>query len=68
MTLLHIIKLVELYLFIVSCSVVLGGLIHTIGVFRLRKGKLVESWKSLVAFMAAVCYIITILINGFVQG
>ena len=63
----HIVKLLELFLFFGSCSVVLAGIVRTVSVFRLKKGKLVESWKTYAAFMAAVSYIISVLINGFIE-
>jgi hypothetical protein len=44
---------------------VLAGILHTITIFRLKKGKLISSEKGLIIFGAAVAYIITMLICGF---
>lgn len=45
--------------------VVLAGILHTVAIFRLKKGKLVSSERGLELFGAAVAYIITMLICGF---
>lgn len=55
----------KVFLFIMAIFVVLAGILHTITIFRLRRGKLVSSEKSLALFGAAVAYIITMLICGF---
>ena len=55
----------EVFLFIMTIFVVLVGILHTVTIFSLRKGKLVSSEKGLVLFGVSVAYIITMLICGF---
>ena len=55
----------KVFLFIMAIFVVLAGILHTITIFRLSRGKLVSSEKSLALFGTAVAYIITMLICGF---
>jgi hypothetical protein len=45
--------------------VVLAGILHTVTIFRLKRGKLISSEKDLALFGASVAYIITMLICGF---
>ncbi len=56
---------IKVFLFIMAIFVVLSGIIHTITIFRLKRGKLVSSEQSLVLFGASIAYILTMLICGF---
>lgn len=55
----------KVFLFIMAIFVVLGGILHTITIFRLKQGKLVSSERGLVVFGASLAYILTMLICGF---
>lgn len=56
---------IKVFLFIMAIFTVLSGILHTVTIFRLKKGKLISSKKGLIIFGAAVAYIITMLICGF---
>ena len=55
----------KVFLFIMAIFAVLAGILHTVAIFRLKKGKLGSSERGLELFGAAVAYIITMLICGF---
>jgi hypothetical protein len=45
--------------------VILKYILHTISVFYLRSGKIIDSEKDITIFGVSLAYIITILICGF---
>lgn len=56
---------IKVFLFIMAIFNVLGGALHIVSVFRLRRGKIVSSDKGLYLFLGSVAYILTMLICGF---
>ena len=56
---------IKVFLFIMAIFTVLTGILHTVTIFRLKKGKLVSSERELITFGASVAYIITMLVCGF---
>ncbi len=55
----------KVFLFIMALLNILSGIVHTVSVFRLKKGKIISSNTGLVLFFMSLSYIITMLICGF---
>lgn len=55
---------IEMFLLIMAILVVLIGVLHTVSVFRFKRGKIFSSDVSLATFCVALSYIITIIICG----
>lgn len=65
MLLASIILEAKVFLFIMALLTVIFDIIHSVGVIRLKQGKLIPSLSSLVVFGASLSYILTMLICGF---
>lgn len=65
MLLASIILEVKVFLFIMALLTVIFDIIHSVGVIRLKQGKLIPSLSSLIVFGASLSYILTMLICGF---
>lgn len=65
MLLASIILEVKVFLFIMALLTVIFDIIHSVGVVRLKQGKLIPSLSSLIVFGASLSYILTMLICGF---
>lgn len=65
MLLASIILEAKVFLFIMALLTVIFDIIHSVGVIRLKQGKLIPSLSSLVVFGVSLSYILTMLICGF---
>lgn len=65
MLLASIILEAKVFLFIMALLTVIFDIIRSVGVIRLKQGKLIPSLSSLVVFGVSLSYILTMLICGF---
>ena len=60
----NLIYQLEVFLLVMAIFVMVSSVLHVISVFRLKKGKIVSSERSLIIFAVSLAYIITVLITG----